>query len=253
MTGQALRWLGRGSSLLLFVAAWETACRAGMATPAVLPAPSAVAIRLFELARDPTFLLDLAATLLRLGGGLALAVAVGLCLGVAAARHHLSAALIGPLVRVVAPVPKIALYPALILLLGFDHASKIALVVADAFFPLFFAAHHGASTVDKKLLWSAQASGTPPWRCIVTVVIPAALPSIFTGLRISVVIACVVVFLSEMLSSSDGLGHVMMVAARSFRIVDMFAPVIVISAIGLLCDMMIEVLRKRMHAEWSDA
>lgn len=252
MSARLLLLLGRGSSLLVLALVWEAVCRLGVLPPSVLPAPSAVLARLIVLARDPLFLGDLAATLLRLAGGLALAAAVGVGLGVATARNRLVAEIAGPLVRVVAPVPKIALYPALMLVLGFDHASKIALVVADAFFPLYFAAYFGAATVDRKLLWSARACGAGRWRSVVTVVLPAALPSIFTGLRIAVVIACVVVFLSEMLSSSDGLGHMMIVAARSFRIVDMFVPIVVISAIGLVCDAGIGALRGRLHLEWSD-
>ena len=119
------------------------------------------------------------------------------------------------MVRVLAPVPKVALYPALLLLLGFDHASKITLVAADALFPILLATYYGASMVEQKLIWSAMAAGTPRRQILFKVVLPAAVPSILTGCRIGLVISCIVVFLAEMITSTDGLGHLLVTAARN--------------------------------------
>ena len=113
------------------------------------------------------------------------------------------------MVRVLAPVPKVALYPALMLMLGFDHASKITLVAADALFPILLATYQGASAVEQKLIWSALAAGTPRRQSLFKVVLPAAVPSILTGCRIGLVISCIVVFLAEMITSTDGLGHLL--------------------------------------------
>jgi ABC-type nitrate/sulfonate/bicarbonate transport system permease component len=153
-----------------------------------------------------------------------------------------------PLVRVLAPVPKIALYPAFILTLGFENASKIALVVADAAFPILLATHQGTSAVEPKLAWSARAAGTSPLACLVTVVLPAALPSVLTGCRIALVISCIVVFLAEMITSTDGLGHLLVRASRSFQTVDMFVPLITISLLGLLLNVGFNALRARLLA-----
>ncbi|MFN3351439.1 ABC transporter permease, partial [Pseudorhodoplanes sp.] len=151
-----------------------------------------------------------------------------------------------PLVRVLAPVPKIALYPAFILTLGFDHSSKIALVFADALFPILLATYQGALAVEPKLVWSARAMGVSRLKSLFTVVLTAALPSILTGCRISLVISCIVVFLSEMISSTDGLGHLLVRAARNFQTVDMFVPIIAISALGLILNAGFNALRARL-------
>ena len=87
---------------------------------------------------------------------------LGVTLGIAATGSRTVEAIVKPLVRVLAPLPKIALYPAMILTLGFDHASKIALVVADAVFPILLATYQGTSAVEPKLVWSARAAGTSP-------------------------------------------------------------------------------------------
>jgi len=106
-------------------------------------------------------------------------------------------------------------------------------VVADAAFPILLATHQGTSAVEPKLAWSARAAGTSPLACLVTVVLPAALPSVLTGCRIALVISCIVVFLAEMITSTDGLGHLLVRASRNFQTVDMFVPLITISLLGL--------------------
>jgi NitT/TauT family transport system permease protein len=161
----------------------------------------------------------------------------------AAAASPLINATVRPIVRVLAPLPKVALYPALLLLLGFGHESKIVLVAADALFPILLSTYYGASTVEQKLIWSAMAAGTPRGEILFKVVLPAAAPSILTGCRIGLVISCIVVFLAEMITSTDGLGHVLVTAARTFQAVDMFVPLITISLLGLILNGALQGLR----------
>ncbi len=237
----------------LLLAVWEACVDAGLVRKILLPAPSAVFARLAELLQTATFLEHVAQTLERLFAGLAIATALGVALGLAAAASRPAGRMIQPLVRVLAPIPKIALYPALILILGFDHASKIALVAADAVFPILFATLHGARMVEPKLLWSARAAGTSPRACVFKILLPAALPSILTGFRIALVISCVVVFLAEMVSSTDGLGHLLIRAARAFRTVDMFVPLVTISLLGLALNALVAAGRRRLLAGYGES
>jgi len=186
--------------------------------------------------------------LLRLFTGFGIAVVIGVALAVAAIGSRAVEKALMPLVRVLAPVPKVALYPAFILTLGFEDASKIALVVADAVFPILLATYQGMSAVEPKLAWVAQAVGVTRARCVLTVVLPAALPSVLTGCRIGLVISCIVVFLAEMITSTDGLGHLLVRAARNFQTVDMFVPLITISLLGLLLNAGFNALRRRLLA-----
>jgi NitT/TauT family transport system permease protein len=149
-----------------------------------------------------------------------------------------------PLVRVLAPLPKVALYPAMILILGFDDASKIALVVADAVFPILLATYQGTSAVEPKLVWSARAAGCSQRRALFTVVLMAAMPSVLTGCRIGLIISCIVVFLAEMITSTDGLGYLLVRAGRNFETVDMFVPLISISILGLTLNAAFNTLRR---------
>jgi ABC-type nitrate/sulfonate/bicarbonate transport system permease component len=232
--------------IALILALWHGIAASGVAPPSLLPAPRAVFTRFAEQLGNPVFLQHAATTVFRLFVGFGIAVVVGVTAGVAATGSRAVEALLRPVVRVLAPVPKIALYPAFILILGFEHASKIALVAADAVFPILLATYHGTSAVEPKLVWSALAAGTPQRKALFTIVLPAALPSVLTGCRIGLVISCIVVFLAEMITSTNGLGHLLIYAARSFETVDMFVPLITISLLGLALNAGFNALQARL-------
>ncbi|QDM16178.1 ABC transporter permease [Tardiphaga sp. vice352] len=229
--------------IALLIAGWQVLVSFGYAPVTLLPPPGAVFLRLAQQLLTSDFLDEIAATLIRLFAGFAIAVVLGVTIGLAAAVSPVINSVVKPLVRVLAPVPKVALYPALLLILGFDHASKITLVAADALFPILLSTYYGATMVEQKLIWSAMAAGTPRWQILFKVVLPAAMPSILTGCRIGLVISCIVVFLAEMITSTDGLGHMLVQAARTFQTVDMFVPLITISLLGLILNSLLHGLR----------
>jgi ABC-type nitrate/sulfonate/bicarbonate transport system permease component len=229
--------------IALSVALWQAIVSFGYAPVTLLPPPGHVFMRLAQQLATPEFQQEVAATLFRLFAGFSIAVILGVSIGLAAAANPAVNAVVRPIVRVLAPLPKVALYPALLLLLGFGHESKITLVAADALFPILLSTYYGASMVEQKLIWSAMAAGTPRGQILFKVVLPAAIPSILTGCRIGLVISCIVVFLAEMITSTDGLGHLLVTAARTFQAVDMFVPLITISLLGLILNGLLQGLR----------
>ncbi len=229
--------------IALLVAVWQGLVSFGYAPVTLLPPPGLVFGRLVQQLATGTYQEEILATLFRLFAGFLIAVVLGVGVGIAAAASPMINSLVRPVVRVLAPLPKVALYPALLLLLGFGHESKITLVAADALFPILLSTYYGASTVEQKLIWSAMAAGTPRNQLLLKVVLPAAAPSILTGCRIGLVISCIVVFLAEMITSTDGLGHVLVTAARTFQAVDMFVPLITISLLGLVLNGALEAAR----------
>jgi len=229
--------------IALLIAIWQGTVSFGLAPPTLLPPPGLVFMRMAEQLVTASFDQDILATLFRLFAGFLIAVVLGIAIGLAAAVNPSINAAVRPVVRVLAPLPKVALYPALLLLLGFGHGSKITLVAADALFPILLSTYYGASTVEQKLIWSAMAAGTPPREILLKVILPSAAPSILTGCRIGLVISCIVVFLAEMITSTDGLGHVLITAARTFQAVDMFVPLITISLLGLILNGLLQAAR----------
>jgi ABC-type nitrate/sulfonate/bicarbonate transport system permease component len=229
--------------IALLVVVWQALVSFGYAPVTLLPPPGKVFLRLVQQLLSATYQQEIAATLFRLFAGFSIAVILGVTVGLAAAVNPAINAVVRPIVRVLAPLPKVALYPALLLLVGFGHSSKILLVTFDALFPILLSTYYGASTVEQKLIWSAMAAGTPRREILFKVVLPAAAPSILTGCRIGLVISCIVVFLAEMITSTDGVGHVLVTAARTFQAVDMFVPLITISLLGLILNGLLELLR----------
>jgi ABC-type nitrate/sulfonate/bicarbonate transport system permease component len=241
-----VRLVRRSYSIVLLLLVWEAASRLGYAPPALLPAPSAVVLAMLGDFTNQHFLADLSVTMFRLFSGLMIAISLGVALGVSAAQSRLGPLLLEPLVRVLSPLPKIVFFPAFLLLFGFGSSSRIVLVVIDAIFPALLAAYYGARAVDEKLIWSARAAGMSEAVCAFRIALPAALPSILTGIRIAIVIGCVVVFLSEMVAPEDGLGDAMIRAARSFETVQMFVPLVVISLVGFLLDYVVVRIRNTL-------
>src|SRR2546423_2116654 len=229
--------------IALVIALWHGIAALGIAPAVLLPLPGAVFARLLEQAGNRQFLEHVGVTLFRLFAGFSIALVIGVTLGVAATGSKFVEGMVKPLVRVLAPLPKVALYPAMILILGFDDASKIALVAADAVFPILLATWQGTAAVEPKLVWSARAAGCSQQRALFTVVLMAALPSVLTGCRIGLIISCIVVFLAEMITSTDGLGYLMVRAGRNFQTVDMFVPLISISILGLTLNAAFNALR----------
>src|SRR6476620_4723260 len=222
--------------IALLIALWQAIASFGYAPATLLPPPGLVFMRFAQQLTDSTFQREIAATLFRLFAGFSIAVILGVTIGLFAAASPAVNAVVRPIVRVLAPLPKVALYPALLLLLGFGHESKITLVVADALFPILLSTYYGASMVEQKLIWSAMAAGTPRHQVWFKVVLPAAVPSILTGCRI-------VLFLAEMITSTEGLGHLLVTAARTFQAVDMFVPLITISLLGLILNGLLQAVR----------
>lgn len=239
--------------ILLLIGFWAWLATSGLTPRALLPSPLDVAIRTQQSLADPEFLTNIGVTLLRLVSGFAIGLFTGTVLAVLSISNRSVQFVLDAFVRVLAPVPKIALYPVMILVLGFGHSSKIALVAIEAAFPVYLATLQGMRNVDEKLVWAARSAGATPLHCLLFVMIPAAAPSILTGARVAMVISCIVVFLSEMMSSTEGLGYLLIDAARNFRTVDMFVPIILISALGLSLGAGFSFLRAKLLAGYPQA
>ncbi len=239
-------------SVFLVLIVWELVSRFGVVRPFLLPAFSTVVGRTWELFLHEDLLFHTSTTLFRMFTGLSAAIVVGVPLGIWMARFRPARDFFEPLIGLTFPIPKVGIYPAIIILLGMAHASKISWVFIDSFFPIVMATYHGAQHVDTRLIWSARGMGTSEGKILRKVILPATLPSILTGLRLGIIVALIVVFLSEMIAGGDGLGWIMMHAARLFHSVDMFVAIVLISVLGFIIDRLFLIARRqllRWHAE----
>jgi ABC-type nitrate/sulfonate/bicarbonate transport system permease component len=144
------------------------------------------------------------------------------------------------------PAPKIAFVPIFILWFGIDHLSKILLVAFSCIFPIILSAHHGAAAVNPKLIWSAQAMGSSERQILWRVVLPAALPALFSGLRVTVPLALITAFTAEMVAGGGGVGAALMFAQRFFETPTVFFYILVMLTSGLVLDHALLALRRRL-------
>ena len=247
-----IRWpdaasAGRRMALLVLGAlVWEAAARSGAFSPLVVPSIARIGRELWWLLVRPESLADAWFSLQRAIVGFTLAAAVGVALGVLMGRSSIAAACLGPIFSGTYPIPKIALFPVFIYLFGIGSLSKVALIFLECLYPIVVTTHAGSRAVNRVLLWSAANMGASRARILWRVVVPAAAPFIFAGFRIALPIAMIVVIITEMISSADGLGYLAMYSLASFKTDRMLAVVVMIALIGVTLDWLVTLLRDRL-------
>jgi ABC-type nitrate/sulfonate/bicarbonate transport system permease component len=227
-------------------AAWELAARSGLWSPIVFPSLVNVAHELVRFVSHLDGLLEAWISLYRALAGFALAAVAGIVIGLLMGRSALVAEALDPLFSGTYAVPKLALFPIFIFVFGIGSLSKIALVFLECLYPIVIMTYHGARSVDRVLLWSAENMGAAPAQTFRRIVIPATAPYIFAGFRVAVPIAMIVVVITEMISSADGLGYRVIYALASLRTDRMLAVVVAIALLGLALDRAVVMLRNRL-------
>ena len=228
------------------LAVWEAASRSGLWSPLLFPSLVKIFQQLAFFFTRPEMLLETLVSLERALGGFALAAIAGIALGIVMGRSRFVAALLDPLFSGTYAVPKLALFPIFIFVFGIGSLSKVALVFLECLYPIVIMTYHGARDVNRALLWSAQNMGASRAAILRRVVIPATTPYIFAGFRVAVPVAMIVVVITEMVSSADGLGYQVIYALSSLRTDRMLAVVIVIAALGYALDKAVVLARDRL-------
>jgi NitT/TauT family transport system permease protein len=226
--------------------AWEAAARSGLWSPLLFPSLASIAWELGRLLASGEFILEAWVTLERALGGFALAAACGTLLGVLMGRSAFVAGLLDPLFSGTYAVPKLALFPIFVFAFGIGSLSKIALVFLECLYPVTIMSYHGARDVNRTLLWAARNMGASRVAILRRVVIPATAPFVFAGFRVAAPVAMIVVVITEMLSSADGLGYRVIYSLSSLQTGRMLAVVVVIGGLGYALDRAVVLLRDRL-------
>lgn len=238
-----LGWLAGVLPLLLVIAVWEGIARSGLLPKVFLAPASAVAARLIEQLAGGALLFHAGNTLFRAAVGLALALVIGVALGLRMAQSRGTRNFLGPLISLGFPAPKIALFPILIVLFGVDHLPKVITVLSGAIFPILIMTFAGATAVDRACVWSALSMGSSTRDVFWKVTLPASLPYVFSGARIAVFVALLLAVVAEMVASGEGLGHYLVYSERMLETADVFVALTTISLIGIALDKLVTVTR----------
>ena len=241
MTSERTRSLLRGTVTLLVVAAvYEATARSGVFPRALLPTLPKVAGTLVDLIADGTMLRHAGYTLYRMLLGFALAIVVGLPLGILMGRFPPLESFFLPLVSALMPIPSLAWVPVFILWFGLGNTVSVLIVFYAAMFPMVLNAWSGVRSVNQIWLRAAGAMGADETALFWKVILPGASPFIITGLRQAFLRSWIAVVGAEMIAASDwGLGWVIYDAKEFLNADVMLASLAVIGLIGFVFERLV--------------
>lgn len=242
----AIRRLADTLLLVIFIVlVWEGLH--AIAGSTALPAPLPTMSYLMHNVATARFADNAAATALALGFALLLAYTLGLALGVWMGAHHLSGAVGEPILVALYSLPKIVLYPVVLLVFGLGISGKVAFGALHGFLPVALLTMGAIRAIPPVYLRAAKTLHLSPWQTIVTVLLPAALPEIFTGLRIGFTVTLLGVLLGEMFASKAGLGSMIMNAMSLAQGKEMIMVAIVLFAFAAIANGLLLWIEHRLH------
>ena len=218
---------------LVLLAIWEVLVRTGLQTGLFLPAPSRIGASLGVMVSDGTLATHLVVTIVRIIAGLLGGATVGLVLGLAMGMSTRLRRLMDPIVAALHPIPRLAFFPLLIVVLGVGESSKLAAVSLGAFFPMLLNTVAGVRGMNPVHLELARSYGATRQQMFLRVLLPGSLPLMLTGLRLSSNVAFHATIGVEMVGSRTGIGSLLWLSWQTFRIDQLYATLTVIAIIGI--------------------
>lgn len=179
---------------------------------------------------------DILPSLIRVLGGFIIAVLLGTILGLLLGLAPKVRQAVNPAIEFIRAVPAPALIPPAILLLGFGDEMKISIIALVCLFPILLNVVDGVIGLDPLMEETAQVYRIPGKRYIRRVLIPAVTPQVFAGMRTSLPLALVMMVVTEMIGGTNGIGHFVLIAERSFEITDMWSGILLIGLLGFLLN-----------------
>lgn len=231
--------VGKFSPLLVLVL-WELLTQIGTVDPRFFPSPSSIASVFWQELVDGTLLVDTLATLKRVAIGFVAGGVPAIILGLVLGLWPTARQLIAPIFSALYPVPKIATFPLLLLILGVGEAPKYTIIAIVVFFLVFFNTLTGVRYAPRIYLDVAQNLGSSTLNTFRLIALPAALPSIFTGLRLGLGTGFVVIAAVEFVGARSGLGYAIWSSWQIFAVEKMYVNIIAISLLGYLCILLLE-------------
>jgi ABC-type nitrate/sulfonate/bicarbonate transport system permease component len=230
------------SFLLGLLIVWELVARAEWVNPLIIPAPSKIALTFSELLWSGRISLQLAASLKRAAVGYLLAALIFIPLGIFMGLFERIYQALEVVVEMVRPVPPPVVIPVAMLFFGLEDEMKIFVILFSCAWPILLNTIDGVRNIDRVLLSTARTFGLPQRKIIRQVILPASLPQIMTGLRVSLPIMLILVVISEMVGSTDGIGYFILDSQRRFRVAQMYAGMLTLAILGYTLNLFFNLL-----------
>ncbi len=233
-------------SPIAFLVAWEGLVRLGGVNPLIVPAPAAVLRAMVDLTIDGRLPWAIAVSLSRVLQGFIYGSLLGIGLGLLVGWFRAVEDTVDPLVAAIYPIPKSALFPLFILWFGLGETSKIVTIMIGVLFLVLINTVTGVKAIDPVLLKAAQDLGANQRQIFTKVVIPGALPNIFTGLRLGAGMALILVFITEIEATKAGLGFLLWDSYQLLLVKQVFACTIAFGILGILSSWILQWLERAL-------
>lgn len=234
--GHILKVISRFAAIIVFLGIWELVPRIGLLDRVFLPPFSEVALTFVKLLLSGELIRHISVSLERVAMGYGLAILVAVPLGLIMGWYKGFEKIVDPLIQTLRNVPSLALLPIFILFLGIGQESKVAIIFWGSQWAILLNTIHGVKNVEPILIKSARSMGASNTMLFTKVVLPAAYPSIFTGLRLSATHAILILLAAEMIGASSGLGFLILSSEYSFNIHAMYAGIIALALLGIIVN-----------------
>lgn len=242
MNPALLRQLQTWTLPVLLLVAWELTTRLGVLDPRFFIPPSEIVVTVVDELVNGRLGDDLGATLRRLVIAFALAAVAGVAIGVASGRWRTVELLIRPITDTLYPLPKIALLPLLIIIVGRGEAAYVLTAFATAFFQIIISTRSSVRNVDREVLEAGQNFGATGWRFFTRLLLPAIAPSVFDGLRLGMATCLITLIAAEFVGAELGVGAMIRRAGQQFAVDEVYAGIVLTGLLGLLITLLFRVL-----------
>lgn len=237
---------------LAVVVLWEIGGRVGIIDRTFFPQPTRVVAALVRLSEEGVILQNLLVTLKRMAAGFAIGTIPAILVGVMLARLKWASLIIDPLISLTYPIPHIATLPLLLVIFGLGSPPIIALSAIVCFYPAVVNTATGVRQVDERLVQMARNMGASGRQLLWKIIIPAALPTMFAGLRLGLGLALLGAIAGEFVAASEGIGAQTWLYWQVYKIEEMYATLVVIIAVGFTMTNVMLFLERRFFG-WSKA
>lgn len=237
---------------IIILIIWQLAGVFGLVSKTVLPTPLDIFVAFQELLKTGELFGHLSISVFRAAAGFFIGGSLGIILGTIVGFSTRSEQYLDPSVQMLRTVPHLAVAPLFVLWFGFGETSKVLLIADGAFFPLYVNAFLGIRGVDSKLFDVARVLEFSKRKLITKLILPAALPNLLLGARLSLGVAWVSLVVAELMGSTEGIGYMIM-DARQFSNTDIvFVGIIIFAFVGKFSDSLVRLLEVKF-LRWRDS
>jgi len=231
---------------VLLIATWQFLCSTGRLPASVLPAPLDVVRAAWALALRGELQRDILVSLRRVAIGFFSGAVAGLVLGFVVGLSTLAHDVLDRSLQMVRTIPHLALVPLMILWFGIGEEPRVLLVAMGSLFPVYINTVSGIRNVDPKLVELGRSYGLGPLGLVATVVFPAALPAILTGIRYALGVAWLTLVVGETIASRDGIGYLVQNARELLRTDIILLAIALYAIAGWLADALTRAIERRL-------